>query len=145
MKRHFLTALALTVATVAVAPIANAAEFEATNLQQRRYEVLNRGGSKAIDNIQSARLEHFDNQSKAVEDIQSTRLEALDARSKSNVHTLRLEHLDTQSKAIENLQSARLEALDSRSKQQVSTPAEISEDATFHDLIRFNRRERNKS
>ncbi|MEM9163143.1 MAG: hypothetical protein AAGC54_08745, partial [Cyanobacteria bacterium P01_F01_bin.4] len=81
MKRHFLTALALTVATVAVAPIANAAEFEA-NLQQRRYEVLNRGGSKAIDNIQSARLEHLDTQSKAIENLQAARLEALDARTK---------------------------------------------------------------
>lgn len=29
--------------------------------------------------------------------------------------------------------------------QQVSTPSELSEDATFHDLVRHNRRVRNKS
>ena len=28
--------------------------------------------------------------------------------------------------------------------RQVSTPAELSEDATFHDLVRHNRRVRNK-
>lgn len=41
--------------------------------------------------------------------------------------------------------------LDSRAKtsavprRQVSSPSELSEDATFHDLIRHNRRVRNKN
>ena len=39
------------------------------------------------------------------------------------------------------------QALDTHTslRRQVSTPAELSEDATFHDLIRHNRRVRNKS
>lgn len=40
------------------------------------------------------------------------------------------------------------QALDTQTKglrRQVSTPAELSEDATFHDLVRHNRRVRNKS
>ncbi|MEL7510299.1 MAG: hypothetical protein AAFN42_23450 [Cyanobacteria bacterium J06554_1] len=39
------------------------------------------------------------------------------------------------------------QALDTQTSlgRQVSTPAELSEDATFHDLVRHNRRARNKS
>lgn len=38
------------------------------------------------------------------------------------------------------------QALDTKGlRRQVSTPAELSEDATFHDLVRHNRRVRNKS
>ena len=129
MKRYFFSAIALTLTTATIAPVASATDFEPTALQQQRYETLDRGGSKAVDNIQSTRLEQLDTQSKAVEDIQSARLE----------------QLDTQSKAVEDIQGARLEALDARTKQQVSTPAEISDDATFHDLVRFNRRARNKA
>lgn len=76
--------------------------------------------------------------------LQERRIEVLDSRSKNIVQKLRVEHLNTQTKAIDNIQSARLDLWDSRDKRQVSTPAEISEDATFHDLVRFNRRARNK-
>jgi uncharacterized protein YoaH (UPF0181 family) len=99
MKSAFFTALALTAATIAIAPAAKAIEFN-PSLQEQRYEVLNRGGAKAIENIQAARLMHLDTQSKAVEDIQAARLM----------------HLDTQSKAVEDIQAARLEALDARTK-----------------------------
>ncbi|MEM9905355.1 MAG: hypothetical protein AAF921_10065 [Cyanobacteria bacterium P01_D01_bin.44] len=134
MKRTFLTALALTAATVAIAPVANAAEIESTTLQQRRYEVLENTSSKAIEDVQSARLEaldarskgnvhtlrieHLDSQSKAVDNIQSARLGALDARTKGidNIQSARLEHLDTQSKAVEDIQATRLGELDARSK-----------------------------
>lgn len=109
MKRYFFTAVAMTIAAAASMPAAQAADYGTINLQQRRYEVLDRGGSKAVENIQSARLEHLDNQSKGIESIQSTRLE----------------HLDSQSKSI--------------AKEQVSTPEEVSKDATLVDLIRHNR------
>ncbi|MBE9075704.1 hypothetical protein IQ241_00050 [Romeria aff. gracilis LEGE 07310] len=80
MKRYFFTAVALTIAAAGTIPAANAAEFESDSLQQRRYEVLDRGGSKSIA-------------------------------------------------ILEN----------STKDQQVSSADEISEDATFIDLIRHNR------
>ncbi|NEQ52392.1 MAG: hypothetical protein F6K11_19995 [Leptolyngbya sp. SIO3F4] len=46
------------------------------------------------------------------------------------LHTARLQHLDTQTKAF---------------NRQASSSSELSEDATFHDLVRHNRRVRNKS
>ena len=147
MKRHFFTAVALTIATVAIAPVANAADFEPATLQQRRHEVLDRPSAKAIDDIQSARLDQLDTQSKAIEDVQAARLEALDARHKAidNLQSARLEQLDTQNKAVEDIQTTRLDALDRRTKgRQVSTPSEISDNATLHDLVQFNRRVRNK-
>ena len=116
MKRHFLTAVALTIATVAIAPAVSAAEFETTNLHQRRHEFLDRTSAKSIDDIQSARLEHLNTRSKAVNDIQTTRLDSLDSRSKGNVHSLRLEQLDTQNKAIDDVHATRLDELNSRSK-----------------------------
>ena len=44
----------------------------------------------------------------------------------------------------EALSASRLEIQAKSSLRQVSTPSELSEDATFHDLIRHNRRVRNK-
>ncbi|MEL6136738.1 MAG: hypothetical protein AAFR42_04930 [Cyanobacteria bacterium J06628_6] len=44
-----------------------------------------------------------------------------------------------------SLQDLRLEALDSRTKRQVSTPEALSEDASLFDLVRHNRRIRDKS
>jgi LPS O-antigen subunit length determinant protein (WzzB/FepE family) len=115
MKRQLLTALFLTAATLSIAPIANAAQ---PSLQQSRYEVLDRAGSKAVTNLQMTRLEHLDNQTKAVENLQMTRLEHLDSQTKAveNLQMTRLEHLDSQTKAVENVQTARLEGLDMRSK-----------------------------
>ena len=43
----------------------------------------------------------------------------------------------------EPLSASHLET-QAKSNRQVSTPSELSEDATFHDLIRHNRRARNK-
>ena len=44
------------------------------------------------------------------------------------------------------LGASRLEAKTTvRTSTQVSSPSEISEDATFHDLIRHNRRVRDKN
>lgn len=67
MKIQFLAALLLTAATVTFAPSANAAE------------------SKAVESIQSTRLEFLNNQTKAIDDVQSARLAGLDARSKSTL------------------------------------------------------------
>lgn len=73
MKRYFFTAIAMTIATAASMSAAQAADYGTIDLQQQRYEVLNRGGSKSI------------------------------------------------------------------AKEQVSTPDEISEDATLVDLTQHNR------
>lgn len=100
MKRQLLTALFLTAATVVIAPIANAAEVKPSDLQALRYEVLDRGGSKSVEDIQATRLAFLENQSKAIENLQEARLE----------------HLDSQTKAVDNLQEARLNGLDARSK-----------------------------
>ncbi|MEO0396789.1 MAG: hypothetical protein ACFB14_11170 [Leptolyngbyaceae cyanobacterium] len=44
----------------------------------------------------------------------------------------------------ETLSASRLEVQTKSALRQVSTPSELSEEATFHDLIRHNRRARNK-
>ena len=59
MKRQLLTALFLTAATVAISPVANAAE------------------TKAVEDIQSARLEFLNNQTKAIENVHDARLDFL--------------------------------------------------------------------
>ncbi|MEO1620491.1 MAG: hypothetical protein AAFU53_05580, partial [Cyanobacteria bacterium J06632_3] len=76
MKNLFFSALALSAATLAFAPVANAAESFPSSIQQRRLEFLDTQ-TKAIDNIQEVRLEFLENQTKAVEDIQVTRLDFL--------------------------------------------------------------------
>ena len=101
MKNLFVSALALSAATLTFAPVANAAEGLPSN------------------SIQQRRLEFLDTQTKAVENIQSARLDALDARTKNSVHKLRIEHLNTQTKAVDNIQEARLDALDARTKSVV--------------------------
>lgn len=114
MKNQLLTALFLTAATLAIAPVANAAP----TLQQSRYEVLDRPGSKSVENLQTTRLDHLNNQTKAIDSLQTTRLDHLDSQTKAidNLQTTRLDRLDSQTKAVENVQSTRLEGLDVRSK-----------------------------
>ncbi len=51
--------------------------------------------------------------------------------SSAQANTIAATRLDTQAKSA-------------RSNRQVSSPSELSDNATFHDLIRHNRRVRNK-
>jgi hypothetical protein len=74
MKNLFFSTLALTVATLTFAPVANAAEvFPTASQQQRRLEFLDTQ-TKAIDDVQATRLEFLNNQTKAVDNVQATRL-----------------------------------------------------------------------
>ena len=95
-------ALALTAATVAISPAANAAE------------------TKAVENLQSTRLEFLNSQTKAVDDIQATRLTHLDTQTKSikDIQTTRLEFLNNQTKAVDDIQSTRLAHLDSQTQSR---------------------------
>ena len=67
MKRQLFATLFLTAATVAIAPVANAAE------------------SKAVEDIQATRLDHLNTQTKAIEDIQAARLDHLNMQTKAVV------------------------------------------------------------
>ncbi|MEL7226701.1 MAG: hypothetical protein AAGL17_18155, partial [Cyanobacteria bacterium J06576_12] len=93
MKNLFLSALALSAATLTFAPVANAAEVFPSSIQQRRLEFLDTQ-TKAVENIQEARLEFLGNQTKAIENVQVTRLEFLDNQTKAidDIQKIRLEH-----------------------------------------------------
>jgi hypothetical protein len=99
MKNQLLTALFLTAATLAIAPVANAAPL---TLQQSRYEVLDRTGSKSVENLQMTRLDYLNNKTKGIDNLQMTRLDRLDSQTKAveNVHKARLEGLDMRSKGL---------------------------------------------
>ena len=74
--------------------------------------------TKAIENIQDARLEFLESQTKAVENVQATRLEFLSDQTKAveNVQEARLEFLENQTKAVENVHETRLEERARRNK-----------------------------
>ncbi|MGC1307510.1 MAG: hypothetical protein WA885_09795 [Phormidesmis sp.] len=85
MKRQLLSTLTFTAATLAslsLAPTANAAESKTVNdIHATRLEFLD-SQSKSVDNIQKTRLAFLENQTKAVDNVQTTRLEGLDVRAK---------------------------------------------------------------
>ena len=75
-------ALLLTVAAIAIAPNANAAESKAVNdIQKTRLEFLE-NQTKGIDDIQKTRLEFLESQTKGINDIQKTRLAFLENQTK---------------------------------------------------------------
>ncbi len=84
MKHLFFSAIALSAAALAFAPVANAAEVLPSSIQQRRLEFLDTQ-TKAVENIQEARLEFLESQTKAIENIHETRLEERTRRNKSNL------------------------------------------------------------
>ncbi|MEM6518743.1 MAG: hypothetical protein AAF722_05340 [Cyanobacteria bacterium P01_C01_bin.70] len=131
MKRTLLSALTVLVASAAIAPVASAIEPASFNVQSTRLEELDsrnknsvhklriehlNNQTKAIEDIQAARLNGLDVRQKAVENIQAEHLNVLDASTKNNVQKLRLEHLNNQTKSVEDIQAARLEGLDIRQK-----------------------------
>ena len=67
------------------------------------------------------RLEFLENQTKAVTNVQEARLAGLDARDKSveNIQQTRLEFLNNQTKAVENVHQSRLMGIDARGKSVV--------------------------
>ena len=100
MNTKFFTALGLTAAIVSIAPAAKALELQPT-LQEQRFSVLDRIGSKAIEDIHETRLYELDNRIKVVDDIHETRLYELDNRVKvvDDIHETRLYELDNRIKA----------------------------------------------
>lgn len=124
MKRTLLSALTILVASAAVAPVASALEPASLSFQSQRLEAFDarhknavhklriehlNNQSKAIENIQAARLNGLDVRQKAVKNIQAARLDGLDSRQKNAVHKLRLASLDSPSNAVENIQSEHLD------------------------------------
>ncbi|MGD1948021.1 MAG: hypothetical protein ACFB14_00005 [Leptolyngbyaceae cyanobacterium] len=118
MKRTFLSALTVLVASAAIAPVAAAKEPANFTIQAARLEALD---ARTKNSVHKLRLEHLNNQTKAIEDIQAARLNALDSRTKAveNIQATRLQALDARSKAVDNIQEARLDALDARTKSIV--------------------------
>jgi hypothetical protein len=142
MKRYWLSAFSVLLATAAIAPVAAAADMTIPSLQDRRFEVLDRSGSKeaAKPSLQELRFEVLDRPGAKQADklqqlrydvldrggakesdklsLQELRLEHLDSRSKNAVHQLRLNNWDMRQKS--DLQKLRLDHLDSRSKSDLS-------------------------
>jgi len=82
MKRQLLSALALTITTITISSTAVASDFPSgDSLHRTRLEQLDIQ-SKAIGNIQQARLDRLYSQNKTVDSIHKTRLEQLDSRAK---------------------------------------------------------------
>lgn len=122
MKNTFFSVLALAAAALTFSPVANAANLAPASSQQhslQKSEEFLDAQTKAVENIQDARLEFLNAQTKAVENVQTARLEFLDSQTKAiddNIQKVRLEQLNSQSKAVEDIQTTRLAFLESQTK-----------------------------
>ena len=81
MKRTILSALTVLVASATVAPVASAVEPASFNIQSARLEELD---ARSKNSVHKLRIEHLNNQSKAIEDIQAARLDFLNTQTKAN-------------------------------------------------------------